>query len=81
MIGYLNDLWVYNLTSGWWTWLSGANIVDQTAVYGIKGQPSVNNRPGGRDGHCLAMPKFGKKLYLFGGNGRGPTASGMIYAH
>jgi hypothetical protein len=37
--GILNDLWVFNLTSKQWTFVTGSTTANQTGVYGL--QPSV----------------------------------------
>jgi len=31
--GILNDLWVYNIASNHWTWVSGSNAANQTGAY------------------------------------------------
>ena len=37
--GVLNDLWVYNITSKQWTWVTGSNMANQTGDY--EAQPVV----------------------------------------
>jgi N-acetylneuraminic acid mutarotase len=32
LFGYLNDVWVFNVKSGWWTWTSGNNIATQKGI-------------------------------------------------
>ena len=44
----LNDLWKYDRTSGQWTWESGADTLNATGAYGVKGTPSAGNVPGAR---------------------------------
>ncbi len=46
--GYLNDLWRYDPATNQWTWMSGANTIDQVGVYGTKGVPAAANVPGAR---------------------------------
>ncbi len=45
--GCLNDLWKFDGSS--WTWVSGANVNDQSGVYGTQGTAAPSNVPGGRD--------------------------------
>lgn len=44
--GYLNDLWKYDLSKKWWTWVSGDSVSRQNAVYGTRGVASPYNKPG-----------------------------------
>ena len=62
----LNDLWSYNKANGQWTWVSGANTVDQAATYGTAGVPSASNVIGARDASVAIMDKFGT-AWVFGG--------------
>jgi hypothetical protein len=64
--GNLNDLWTYS--GGEWTWMSGANIVDQNGTYGAPGTPDPGNVPGSRAGAVAWTDKSGN-LWLFGGCG------------
>ena len=51
-----------------WTWMSGANVTNQTGVYGIKGVPDAANVPGARRGAVSWIDSSGD-LWLFGGEG------------
>jgi Galactose oxidase, central domain/Kelch motif len=31
--GFLNDLWMYNISSGQWTWVAGSNTANQNGTY------------------------------------------------
>jgi len=62
----LNDLWKFDGTN--WTWVSGADIVDQMGVYGTKGTASASNVPGSRAYSVSWTDKSGN-LWLFGGYG------------
>jgi N-acetylneuraminic acid mutarotase len=64
--GYLNDLWEYDGSQ--WTWVSGADVVDQVGVYGSQGTAAPANVPGGRFGSVSGRDSFGN-LWLFGGQG------------
>lgn len=64
-IGYLNDLWKYDVVNNVWTWVSGAKTANQAAVYGTLGIESSTNVPSARYG---AISWFkNNNLYLFGG--------------
>jgi N-acetylneuraminic acid mutarotase len=69
--GYRNDVWKYNTSTSQWTWVSGdATPTNGNAygVYGIKGVPSVDNKPGGRYGSVNWIDTDGN-LWIFGGIG------------
>lgn len=66
--GNLNDLWKYTPSSGQWTWISGDNTILQTGVYGIRGMPSVSNKPGARHSSVCWTDAAGN-IWLFGGRG------------
>ncbi len=68
-LGDLNDLWKYNITSGQWTWVSGANTQNQIGVYGTKGTADINNVPGARES-AVSWIDAGGNLWFFGGFGR-----------
>ena len=72
-IGPLNDLWKYNIASGQWTWVSGANVTGQNGTYGIQGTANASNVPGSRQS---AMGWFDAgNLWLFGGSGHDSSVS------
>ena len=62
----LNDLWKFDGTN--WTWVSGANVVDQSGVYGTQGTTSSSNVPGARSDSVSWIDRNGN-LWLFGGAG------------
>jgi N-acetylneuraminic acid mutarotase len=63
--GHLSDLWKFDGTN--WTWVSGDNTRNQTAVYGTKGLSSGANKPGARwSGMTWTDSK--NNLWLFGGS-------------
>jgi N-acetylneuraminic acid mutarotase len=43
--GNLNDLWKYDPGTAQWTWVSGANTVNASAVYGTQGTAAAGNVP------------------------------------
>jgi hypothetical protein len=47
-VGYLNDLWMFNVATTDWTWVAGDKLIDQPGVYGTLGAGDPSNTPGGR---------------------------------
>lgn len=66
LIGALNDLWKYNISSGKWTWVSGSKSVDSEGFYGIKKVADSLNTPSARLGSVGWADESGN-LWLFGG--------------
>jgi N-acetylneuraminic acid mutarotase len=66
--GSLNDLWRYEPATNMWTWMNGANIVDQPGTYGTLGTASPANIPGSRTNPVTWVDSSGN-LWLFGGDG------------
>ncbi len=64
--GELNDLWKFDGNN--WTWMSGANIVNQAGVYGTLDTVSSSNLPGARVDAISWIDSSGN-LWLFGGDG------------
>lgn len=69
-VGNLNDLWKYNPFTNEWTWVKGANSIDQEGVYGTKGTSANGNIPGARYGGVSWKDNAGN-LWLMGGQGIG----------
>ncbi|MDI1355869.1 MAG: kelch repeat-containing protein [bacterium] len=76
-LGYLNDLWKYNVSTNEWTWISGSGNINQTGTYGSIGVPSVTNSPGARQEAAVWNDNLGN-IWMFGGQGYG-TATSMGY--
>lgn len=76
-VGMLNDLWRFDTATGQWTWISGANIVDQLGVYGSKAVASYDNVPGAR---CFstAWADDNGNFWLFGGEGCASTGLDLL---
>jgi hypothetical protein len=70
-----NDLWEFH--AGQWTWVSGANFVNQTATYGIQGVAAASNVPGARWNPAAWSDSSGN-FWLFGGQGYDATANGTL---
>jgi N-acetylneuraminic acid mutarotase len=66
--GFLNDLWMFRLSTGKWTWMSGSNSANQPGVYGTLGVPDASNGPGARYLGVGWMDPSGN-FWLFGGSG------------
>jgi N-acetylneuraminic acid mutarotase len=62
----LNDLWKFDPTTGYWTWMSGGTSTLTTGTYGTPGTLSLTNVPGGRINHSLWADAAGN-LWTFGG--------------
>ncbi len=79
--GELNDLWTYASTTGLWTWVSGANALDATGVYGTLGTTAVDNVPDARYFTSSWLDLTGN-LWVFGGgvvyDGQTGNASAVI---
>ncbi len=74
-LGFLNDLWKYDPSTGQWTWEGGSDTVPScttvtrcgpAGVYGTKGTPSASNIPGGRAWGSVWKDSSGN-VWLFGG--------------
>jgi N-acetylneuraminic acid mutarotase len=63
-----NDLWKYNPSTGYWTWVSGSDQSGGFGVYGTQGVPAAGNIPGSRDSAASWIDSNGD-LWLFGGEG------------
>ncbi len=75
--GYLNDLWMFNTTTGWWTWVSGNNTINQNGTYGIKSVTATSNVPGSRR-RSISWIDSNDTLWLFGGDGYNNESSGYL---
>lgn len=72
-----NDLWMYQLSTGQWTWISGDSIINQRGVYGTKGVATSTSKPGGRY-HAVSWADASGNLWLFGGSGYSISRSGNL---
>lgn len=64
-----NDLWMYNVSTGQWTWVSGNNGPNNNnGVYGVKGVPAATTVPGARYGQTAWVDAVGN-FWVFGGVG------------
>jgi N-acetylneuraminic acid mutarotase len=68
MLGYLNDLWEFSISTNQWTWVGGTDLAYGNGVYGTLGASAVANVPGSRSG-SVAWTDNNGNLWLFGGYG------------
>jgi len=70
-IGFLNQLWRYNMSSNNWQFLKGQIFDDIShGSYGKKGTPDSHNLPPGRISACGGVDNAGN-FWVFGGYGFG----------
>ena len=67
-VGYLNDLWKYDPSSGMWTWIGGSKTINTTGIYTNKRSASAKNLPGARMNAVTWTDSHGN-FWLFGGEG------------
>jgi N-acetylneuraminic acid mutarotase len=78
-VGYLNDLWKYDPSTGEWTWVAGPDSLSPpSAVYGTQGVAAPTNLPGPRAGSVSWIDASGN-LWLFGGSGDISNASPYLF--
>jgi N-acetylneuraminic acid mutarotase len=68
-LGSLNDLWMYDILSSEWTWLSGNTTANVNGVYGVQRNSSRSVYPGSRYDHQISFDASRNCLYVFGGWG------------
>jgi Galactose oxidase, central domain len=80
-LGFLNDLWEYNSTTGTWTFVSGGttNVANQKGNYGTQGTAALTNMPGARQ-EAVGWADANGNLWLFGGEGEDSvgTTNGIL---
>jgi hypothetical protein len=70
--GDLNDLWQYS--NGEWIWVSGPDLADQPASYGVEGVAAPTNIPGPRY-QAVTWTDASGDFWLFGGLGLDSTST------
>ncbi len=69
---YLNDLWEFNPSTNYWTWMGGSDTLSTQGgapgVYGTLGKPATGNFPGSRE-YASSWTDGSGNLWLFGGYG------------
>lgn len=76
-IGYLNDLWKYDVATGDWTWMKGSNAVGPLGTYGTQGAAAQANTPGAR-GYAASCTDSSGNLWLLGGSGCAASGNGYL---
>lgn len=61
------DLWRYNVTTKFWSWIGGSEYSNQISVADTQGEESPLNYPGGRAAHVIFY--HSNYIWIFGGNG------------
>lgn len=64
--GMLNDVWKYNISTGYWTWMKGQQMTNVQGIYGSQGQAAPTNTPGGRYGHHAWLDSLGNWWVMMG---------------
>jgi hypothetical protein len=72
--GYLNDLWMYNISSGLWRWINGSPNINMGGIY-IR---EYYGAPGARNEAANWIDNKGN-LWLFGGAGYASTEFGILF--
>jgi N-acetylneuraminic acid mutarotase len=76
-VGYLNDLWSYNIASGQWTWVGGSNAGNASSTYGAVGVAAIGNAPGARD-QPITWSDASGNLWLLGGLNYTPADQSFV---
>lgn len=64
-VGALSDLWKYEVSTGFWTWIGGSNLKDVAAQYGTLSGSGLSE-PGGRIEANIWVDAAGD-VFIFGG--------------
>lgn len=73
-LGWLNDLWKYDIVTNQWTWIRGANTLDSFGAYGTMGVSSATNEPGARE-FMMTWTDASGNFWMFGGDGFGAPSA------
>ena len=63
LIGWLNDLWRFNLSDNQWAWISGSTNPDQPTI----NREGQGKSPGARSYHSMTLDPAKRTIYVFGG--------------
>ncbi|MEO6831339.1 MAG: kelch repeat-containing protein, partial [Chitinophagaceae bacterium] len=61
-----NDLWLFEIDSFKWSWISGSDSLGPAGNYGTLGVPAATNMPSGKAGQSMWLDKK-NNLWVFGG--------------
>lgn len=78
ILGYLSDLWKYELATSTWIWVKGPDVANIPGAYNWKNAPHPNARPGARY-RAVSWTDAEGRFWLFGGQGyAGPNVVGGL---
>ena len=63
----LNNMWIFDLDTNEWAWISGNSTTSVVSSYGSKGVSSRANYPGGRVGASMVNYPKRNAVLIFGG--------------
>lgn len=63
-----NDLWMFDIETELWTWISGSDSGDQAGNNGMKGVSTKENILGARASHSMDMDSVNRDIHVFGGS-------------
>jgi N-acetylneuraminic acid mutarotase len=69
-VGFLNDLWRYDICTNNWIWMKGAPVKNLSGIYGTQGVAAASNNPGGRFYINYWTGKEKTDLWIIGGEGQ-----------
>ena len=62
-----NDLWTWDLSTGFWTWIGGSSSTGQSGAYGSVRAADPGNVPGCRYAHAMAIHGQTGNLFVLAG--------------
>ena len=60
-------MWLFDLKTKSWAWISGSSEIDGDGYYGIQGLSSDLTIPGSRMAHGMDFDPSARRIYVFGG--------------
>ena len=69
-----NDLWIFDLLTNEWTWISGSDMADQNGNYGTMGVTSATSVPGARQASSAWTDQY-NTFWIYGGYGYPETGT------
>lgn len=75
-LGYINDLWKYNVSTNEWAFVTGGTVCYEPGEYGVQEVPAAGNTPGARMG-SVGWTDLAGDLWLFGGYGNTTSSTSI----
>ncbi|MCA6364782.1 MAG: gliding motility-associated C-terminal domain-containing protein [Bacteroidetes bacterium] len=72
---YLNELWMYNITTNEWTWMGGSLTGNSPGNFGTQGVPAPSNWPPGKCETSVSWVDGNGDLWTYGGLSLPPVNS------